>query len=110
MILPVALTCGDPSGVGPELALAARAVLQADLPMFWIGGLMMYLMPALQAGATCVCPGKTLNNSRVAMGSVLTEADLARAYKSTVDPRLNYEQSLEIAMLIVRKRGGRKSV
>lgn len=37
MTLPVALTCGDPSGVGPELALAARAVLQADLPMFWIG-------------------------------------------------------------------------
>ncbi|AOJ05381.1 phospho-2-dehydro-3-deoxyheptonate aldolase [Burkholderia mayonis] len=35
----------------------------------------------------------------------LTEADLLRAYKSTVDPRLNYEQSLEIAMLIVRKRG-----
>ena len=35
----------------------------------------------------------------------LTEADLTRAYKSTVDPRLNYEQSLEIAMLIVRKRG-----
>jgi 3-deoxy-7-phosphoheptulonate synthase len=33
----------------------------------------------------------------------LTESDLARAYKSTVDPRLNYEQSLEIAMLIVRK-------
>jgi len=37
----------------------------------------------------------------------LTEVDLARAYKSSVDPRLNYEQSLEIAMLIVRKRGGR---
>jgi 3-deoxy-7-phosphoheptulonate synthase len=35
----------------------------------------------------------------------LTEVDLARAYKSTVDPRLNYEQSLELAMLIVRKRG-----
>ncbi|MBS0193538.1 MAG: 3-deoxy-7-phosphoheptulonate synthase class II [Proteobacteria bacterium] len=34
----------------------------------------------------------------------LTEADLERAYHSTVDPRLNYEQSLEIAMLIVRKR------
>jgi 3-deoxy-7-phosphoheptulonate synthase len=33
----------------------------------------------------------------------LAEADLARAYKSTVDPRLNYEQSLELAMLIVRK-------
>lgn len=35
----------------------------------------------------------------------LTETDLERAYRSTVDPRLNYEQSLEIAMLIVRKRG-----
>lgn len=35
----------------------------------------------------------------------LTEVDLARAYRSTVDPRLNYEQSLELAMLIVRKRG-----
>jgi len=34
----------------------------------------------------------------------LTEADLERAYTSTVDPRLNYEQSLEIAMLIVRQR------
>jgi 3-deoxy-7-phosphoheptulonate synthase len=35
----------------------------------------------------------------------LGETDLARAYKSTVDPRLNYEQSLELAMLIVHKRG-----
>ncbi len=35
----------------------------------------------------------------------LTETDLARAYRSTVDPRLNYEQSLELALLIVRKRG-----
>ncbi len=37
--------------------------------------------------------------------SALTPDDLQRAYKSTVDPRLNYEQSLELAMLIVRKRG-----
>ncbi|MCS7090658.1 MAG: 3-deoxy-7-phosphoheptulonate synthase class II [Verrucomicrobiota bacterium] len=28
----------------------------------------------------------------------LTEADLARAYRSPVDPRLNYEQSLEMAL------------
>jgi 3-deoxy-7-phosphoheptulonate synthase len=35
----------------------------------------------------------------------LTPEDLQRAYKSSVDPRLNYEQSLELAMLIVRKRG-----
>ena len=36
----------------------------------------------------------------------LTEVDLERAYRSSVDPRLNYEQSLEIAMLIVRKHAG----
>ena len=34
----------------------------------------------------------------------LTESDLERAYHSTVDPRLNYEQALEVAMLIVRKQ------
>ena len=38
-------------------------------------------------------------------GAPAEEADLERAYRSTVDPRLNYEQSLEIAMLIVRKQG-----
>ncbi len=33
----------------------------------------------------------------------LSEEDLGRAYKSEVDPRLNYEQALEMAMLIARK-------
>ena len=37
----------------------------------------------------------------------LGEDDLHRAYKTHVDPRLNYEQALELAMLIVRKSGGR---
>jgi 3-deoxy-7-phosphoheptulonate synthase len=37
----------------------------------------------------------------------LGDADLGRAYKSMVDPRLNYEQALELAMLIVRKHGER---
>jgi 3-deoxy-D-arabino-heptulosonate 7-phosphate (DAHP) synthase len=39
----------------------------------------------------------------------LSESDLKRAYKSMVDPRLNYEQSLELAMLIVRKSTGAAS-
>jgi 3-deoxy-7-phosphoheptulonate synthase len=42
----------------------------------------------------------------------LTDADLARAYKSQVDPRLNYEQALELAMRIAglhSKKGVRKS-
>jgi 3-deoxy-7-phosphoheptulonate synthase len=32
-----------------------------------------------------------------------SEADLARAYESEVDPRLNYDQTLELAFLIARK-------
>src|SRR3984957_20183574 len=38
----------------------------------------------------------------------LKEADLARAYKSQVDPRLNAEQALELAMLIARRAGARR--
>lgn len=37
----------------------------------------------------------------------MSEADLGRAYESVVDPRLNYEQSLEMAFLIARHVGGR---
>lgn len=35
----------------------------------------------------------------------LAEADLARAYLTDVDPRLNYEQALEMALLIARYMG-----
>ena len=35
----------------------------------------------------------------------LNDSDLERAYRSEVDPRLNYEQSLEMAMLIARMMG-----
>ncbi len=33
----------------------------------------------------------------------LAESDLARDYRSTVDPRLNYEQSLELALTVVQR-------
>ncbi|HVR30657.1 MAG TPA: 3-deoxy-7-phosphoheptulonate synthase, partial [Thermoanaerobaculia bacterium] len=35
----------------------------------------------------------------------LAEVDLSRAYRSQVDPRLNYEQALEMALLVGRKMG-----
>lgn len=35
----------------------------------------------------------------------LTEEDLQHAYRSAVDPRLNYEQALEMALLIARRMG-----
>jgi len=37
----------------------------------------------------------------------LAEEDLERAYRTQVDPRLNYEQSLEMAMLIARRMARR---
>lgn len=50
--------------------------LNAILPMFWVGGLMMYLLPNWEVGATTVCTERTLNNSRIAMGSVLAAEDM----------------------------------
>jgi 3-deoxy-7-phosphoheptulonate synthase len=38
----------------------------------------------------------------------LAEADLARAYKSPVDPRLNGEQALELAMQIAERAGANR--
>ena len=34
---PVALTCGEPAGVGPEIAVKARAILGDSVPLFWLG-------------------------------------------------------------------------
>jgi len=33
----------------------------------------------------------------------VAEGDLHRSYHTQVDPRLNYEQALEVAMLIARR-------
>lgn len=50
----------------------------AFLPMFWVGGLMMSLMPNWTAGAVTTCTERTLSNSQMAMGSVLSQDDLAK--------------------------------
>ncbi len=34
---PIALTCGEPAGVGPELAVRAAKLLAGEVPFFWIG-------------------------------------------------------------------------
>lgn len=34
---PVALTCGEPAGVGPEVAVKAAHMMQGRVPFFWIG-------------------------------------------------------------------------
>ncbi|MFM2389197.1 MAG: 4-hydroxythreonine-4-phosphate dehydrogenase PdxA [Pseudomonadota bacterium] len=35
--MPVALTCGEPAGIGPEIAVKARQALGDEVPFFWIG-------------------------------------------------------------------------
>ncbi|MBN2905849.1 MAG: 4-hydroxythreonine-4-phosphate dehydrogenase PdxA [Rhodobacteraceae bacterium] len=35
--LPIAMSCGEPAGIGPEIAAKAWHVLGARLPFFWIG-------------------------------------------------------------------------
>ena len=37
MTAPVALSCGDPAGIGPEIAVAAWRALGDELPFVWIG-------------------------------------------------------------------------
>jgi 3-deoxy-7-phosphoheptulonate synthase len=39
----------------------------------------------------------------------LTDSDLQRAYRSQVDPRLNHEQALELAMLIAERSQSRRA-
>jgi acyl-CoA synthetase (AMP-forming)/AMP-acid ligase II len=58
------------------LAPERGQTLPAALPMFWVGGLMMTLLPNLAAGATTRCTERTLRNSRMAMGTVMQEEDI----------------------------------
>ena len=34
---PVAISCGEPAGIGPEIAAAAWQTLRGDIPMLWLG-------------------------------------------------------------------------
>ncbi|WP_147104645.1 4-hydroxythreonine-4-phosphate dehydrogenase PdxA [Tateyamaria sp. syn59] len=34
---PVAICCGEPAGIGPEIAAKAWAILRHDIPMVWLG-------------------------------------------------------------------------
>lgn len=52
------------------------AEIPALMPMFWVGGLMMYLLPNLVAGATTRCTEGTSTSNRFSMGSVLAEDDM----------------------------------
>ncbi|PIE18146.1 MAG: 4-hydroxythreonine-4-phosphate dehydrogenase PdxA [Proteobacteria bacterium] len=37
MSAPIAVSCGEPAGIGPEIAAKAWDLLRGDVPMLWIG-------------------------------------------------------------------------
>lgn len=59
---PIALTCGEPAGVGPELAVKAWQELGADLPFFFIGDLRH--LPDGTPTATIADPAETADAAR----------------------------------------------
>jgi acyl-CoA synthetase (AMP-forming)/AMP-acid ligase II len=56
------------------------------LPMFWVGGLMITLFPNWTHGAPTLFTDRTNINSRSAMGSVLSDDDLAEMAKNMFKP------------------------
>ncbi len=48
----------------------------ASLPMFWVGGLGIFVLPGLVSGAITACTEGTSTSSRHAMGTVMADEDL----------------------------------
>lgn len=65
MQAPIALSCGEPAGVGPEIAVKAWNILRDDLPFFWIGDPRH--LPAGSAFQDIQSPQDALTVSRSAM-------------------------------------------
>lgn len=83
MSAPVALTCGEPAGIGPELAVRAWQALGADCPFVWIGD------PRHLPAGTPVAAIEDLEQVRGASATalpVLAHGFAARATPGTPDP------------------------
>jgi len=64
------------------------------MPMFWVGGLMMFMMPALAGGGTANCSEGTLIDNRYAMGVVPPKEDLAKPLSGRVIWALGMTETL----------------
>ncbi|MCK9563774.1 MAG: fatty acid--CoA ligase family protein, partial [Bacteroidales bacterium] len=58
-----------------KLQLRAGQQTTVPLPLFWVGGMIMYLLPNWVCGAITGCTEGTSTNSRFAMGVVLADDD-----------------------------------
>jgi 4-hydroxythreonine-4-phosphate dehydrogenase len=103
MTLPIAMTCGEPAGIGPELAVAARHVLGAELPFFWIGD------PRHLAGAPHQIIRDPTETALVpaAFLPVLMHGFDGDAVKGRADPRNAHGVIDVIARAVALTRGGK---
>lgn len=65
MTAPIALSCGEPAGIGPEIAAAAWRTLKGSLPFFWIGDPRH--LPAGTPLQIIEAPAQALDVSRTAL-------------------------------------------
>lgn len=84
MSAPIALTCGEPAGIGPEIALKAWAALRGDCPFFWIGD--PGHLPEGTEFQVIANPTDAIAVSATAM-PVLPHPFAAPAHPGTADPR-----------------------
>jgi 4-hydroxythreonine-4-phosphate dehydrogenase len=82
-VRPVALSCGEPAGIGPEIAVKAWRALGETLPFFWIGD------PAHLPGGTNICeisdPDQTRDAAKTGL-PVLTHRFAAAAVAGQANP------------------------
>lgn len=64
------------------------------MPMFWVGGLMMILLPCWEIGSTALCTEGTSTNSQAAMGSVLAKEDLDKMARGATNWALGMTETL----------------
>ena len=62
---PIAISCGEPAGIGPEIAAAAWAALREEMPLMWIGDPTH--LPAGVPVARIVDPGDAAGIGREAL-------------------------------------------
>ncbi|HEY0275848.1 MAG TPA: 4-hydroxythreonine-4-phosphate dehydrogenase PdxA, partial [Paenirhodobacter sp.] len=75
---PVVLTCGDPSGIGPEIAVKAWQSLGSSLPFVWLGD------PAHLPRGTKIREIQTPEEAFVHAGSALPV--LAHGFPAAAEP------------------------
>ncbi|PJE37264.1 4-hydroxythreonine-4-phosphate dehydrogenase PdxA [Pseudooceanicola lipolyticus] len=84
MTAPIALSCGEPAGIGPELALRAWQVLRDSCPFVWIGDPRH--LPPDSPVAELDDPAQAMDASATAL-PVLPHRFAAPATPGIADPR-----------------------